>query len=60
MVYLWEDSRYGRRKAVETPGDPYDTGILVCRSVMEELRHHDNCAKALQGERNSGLETPIA
>jgi hypothetical protein len=25
-----EYSRYGRRKAAETPGDPYDTGLALC------------------------------
>jgi len=40
---------YGHRKAVETPGDPYDTAnllVVACgpESVIEKF---DNCAHAL-------------
>jgi hypothetical protein len=50
------DSRFGGRKAVW----PRRQDIDACDRGMEELRHHDNCAQALPGRKNSGMVISIA
>ncbi len=56
MVYLGEDSRHGRRKAVETPRGRIIR--VMCGRAMEELRHGPGFPRGKHGAVKKAPTTP--